>query len=94
MKSKNGNEDHLGPVNPFTLGNAFIEAALKLKWIEEEQQERLRRYFITSKGFEEMGKLGMDLEKALHYRPSAQSPEGHAHSRTRHHQHHQHPRRR
>lgn len=89
MKPKNGNEDHLGPVNPFTLGNAFIEAALKLKWIEEEQQERLRRYFITSKGFEEMGNLGMDLEKALHYRPPERSHEGRVQSRT----HRHHPRR-
>ena len=91
MKPKVGNENHLGPVNPFTLGNAFIEASLKLGWVEVEQLERHRRYYITSKGFDEMGKLGMDLEKTLHYRPPISDQEGHAPSRP--HRHH-HPRRR
>ena len=90
MKPKGKNEEHLGPINPFTLGNVFIAAAVKLAWIEEEQEERQRRYFITAKGFEEMGKLGMDLEKVLQYRPPASSEEGHAPSRT--HRHHR-PRR-
>jgi hypothetical protein len=91
MKPKGKNEDHLGPVNPFILGNVFIEAALKLAWIEEEQEERQRRYFITSKGFEEMGGLGIDLEKVLQYRPPTSGGESQAPSRT--HRHH-HPRRR
>jgi hypothetical protein len=90
MKPKGKNEDHLGPINPFTLGNVFIKAAVKLGWIVEEPQERHRQYFITSKGFEEMAKLGMDLEKALHYRPSAPRQEGHPSARA---QRHHHPRR-
>jgi hypothetical protein len=89
MKPKTKKEDHLGPINPFTLGNVFIEAATKLGWIEEEQEERQRRYFITSKGFEEMAELGMDLEKVLHqYRPPAPRQEDHAPARPHRHQHH------
>ncbi|HVA00641.1 MAG TPA: hypothetical protein VMV34_03200 [Terriglobia bacterium] len=88
MKPKSKKEDHLGPISPFTLGSVFIEAATKLAWIEEEQEERQRRYFITSKGFEEMAKLGMDLEKVLHqYRPLASSPEGQAPARPHRHRH-------
>jgi hypothetical protein len=88
MKPKGKNEDHLGPVNPFILGNVFIEAALKLAWIEEEQEERQRRYFITSKGFEEMANLGMDLEKVLHqYRPPASVKEGQGPARSHRHHH-------
>lgn len=88
MKSKNQKEDHLGPINPFTLGSIFIEAAKKLGWIEEEQEERQRRYFITSKGFEEMANLGMDLEKVLHYRPPATQQEHPAQTRPSRHQRH------
>lgn len=87
MKATSKKEDHLGPINPFTLGNVFIAAAQKLGWIEEEQEERQRRYFITSKGFEEMTKLGMDLEKVLHYRQAAVRPEGPAPGRP-HQRHH------
>jgi hypothetical protein len=87
MKPRGRNEDRLGPVNPFTLGNVFVESALKLAWIEMEQEERHRQYFITSKGFEEMGKLGMDLEKVLHYRPSAPRQEEPLRTRTHRHRH-------
>lgn len=68
MKPKGKDENRLGPVNPFTVGSVFIEAAKKLEWIEEEKTERQRQFFITSKGFEEMTKLGMDLQRALMYR--------------------------
>ena len=87
MKSKGKDENRLGPVNPFTVGNVFIEAAKKLEWIEEDQTERHRQYFITSKGFEEMSKLGMNIERALLYRqPPAEHQRrapSHAHHRSR-----------
>lgn len=86
MKPKGKIEDHLGPINPFTLGSVFIEAAKKLAWIAEEPHERHRQYYITSKGFEEMEKLGMDLEKVLHYGPPASHPQEPARART--HRHH------
>ena len=59
MKAKEAQENRIGPVNPFALGNVFIEAAKKLGWMEEEMVERQRRYFITTKGFAEMEKMGM-----------------------------------
>ena len=94
MKQKDKKEDHLGPINPFTLGSVFIEAARKSGWIEEEQEERQRQYFITSKGFEEMTNLGMDIEKVLHqYRPPASRQEDQASTRP-HRRHPLHPRRR
>jgi len=68
MDPKVKDKNHLGPVNPFTVGNVFIEAAMKLEWIEEEKTERQRQFYITSKGFDEMSKLGMNIEKALLYR--------------------------
>lgn len=76
MKAKEPEQNRMGPVNPFGLGNVFIEAARKLGWIEEEQVDRQRRYFITSKGFAEMEKLGMDLQRVVHYRPMTPPPEG------------------
>lgn len=76
MKAKEAEENRIGPVNPFGLGNVFIEAAKKLGWMEEEQVDRQRRYFITSKGFTEMEKLGMDLQRVVHYRPMTPPPEG------------------
>jgi hypothetical protein len=85
MKSKGNDENRLGPVNPFTVGNVFIEAAKKLEWIEEDQTERHRQYFITSKGFEEMSKLGMNIERALLYR---QPPTEHQRRRAPSHPHH------
>ncbi len=91
MEPKGKKTDHLGPINPFTLGSVFIEAVRKLGWVVEEQEERQRRYFITSKGFEEMGKLGMDLERVLHYRASESRQEDKTPSRQ--HRHHT-PRRR
>ena len=74
MKTKAKHEDRLGPVNPFTVGSVFIEAAKKLEWIVEDKTERQRQYFITPTGFEEMSKLGMNIERALLYRqqPEAQ----------------------
>ncbi len=75
MKPKEPLENRIGPVNPFAMGNVFIEAAKKLGWMEEEQVERQRRYFITPKGFAEMEKLGMDLQRVLHYRPMTPQPE-------------------
>jgi len=86
MKPKGGNENHLGPVNPFTLGNAFLEASLKLGWVETEQFERHQRYYITSKGFDEMEKLGMNLQKTLQYRRSESGRESSAPSRPQSHQ--------
>ena len=90
MKSKGKDENRLGPVNPFNVGNVFVEAAKKLEWIEEDQTERHRQYFITPKGFEEMTKLGMNIERALLYRqpPSehqrrAQAPRPHHQPRNR-----------
>jgi len=68
MKPKAKHEDRLGPVNPFTVGSVFIDAAKKLEWIVEDKTERHRQYFITPKGFEEMSKLGMNIERALLYR--------------------------
>jgi hypothetical protein len=65
----------IGPINPFAIGNVFIEAAKKLGWMEEEQVERQRRYYITTKGFAEMEKLGMDLQHVIHYRPMTPSAE-------------------
>lgn len=85
MKSKSKDENRLGPVNPFTVGSVFIEAAKKLEWIEEEKTERQQQYFITSKGFEEMSKLGMNIERALLYR---QPPAEQQHHRARPHTHH------
>ena len=73
MKPKEPGEDRIGPVNPFGLGNVFIEAARKLGWVYEEQVDRQRRYYITSKGFAEMEKLGMDLNRVVHYRPVSQA---------------------
>ena len=75
MKPKGKDENRLGPVNPFTVGSVFIEAAKKLEWIEEDHIDRHRQYFITPKGFEEMSKLGMNIERALLYRqPPAEQP--------------------
>jgi len=65
--------DRIGPVNPFGLGSVFVEAAKKLGWVEEEQVDRQRRYYITSKGFVAMEKLGMDLQRVVHYRPVSQA---------------------
>jgi len=75
MKPKEPHENRIGPVNPFALGGVFIEAAKKMGWMEEEQVERQRRYFITPKGFAEMQKLGMDLQRVAHYKPMAPQPE-------------------
>ena len=75
MKSKEKQENRIGPVNPFALGNVFIEAAKKLGWMEEEQVERQRRYYITPKGFTEMGKLGLDLQHIANYKPMTPRPE-------------------
>ena len=75
MKSKEPQENHIGPVNPFALGNVFIEAAKKLGWMLEEQVERQRRYYITPQGFAEMEKLGLELQRVLHYRPMTPLPE-------------------
>lgn len=74
MKSK---EEHnrLGPVNPFTVGSVFVEAAKKMEWIEEDQTDRHRQYFITPKGFEEMSKLGMNIERVLLYRQPPEQPQ-------------------
>lgn len=80
MKPKDKHEDRLGPVNPFTVGNVFIDAAKKLEWIVEDKTERHRQYFITPKGFEEMSKLGMNIERALLYR---QPPEEQQHRQQR-----------
>jgi hypothetical protein len=86
MKSKGKDHDRLGPVNPFTVGSVFIEAAKKLEWLEEDKTDRQRQYFITPKGFEEMSKLGMNIERALLYRqpPSEHHRRAHvpAHHRT------------
>jgi hypothetical protein len=75
MKPKEPEENRIGPVNPFALGTVFIEAAKKLGWMDEEQVERQRRYFITPKGFTEMGKLGMDLQNIANYKPMTPRPE-------------------
>jgi hypothetical protein len=75
MKSKEKEESRIGPVNPFALGNVFIEAAKKSGWMVEEQVERQRRYYITPAGFTEMEKLGMDLQRVAHYRPMTPLPE-------------------
>jgi hypothetical protein len=84
MKPKAKDENRLGPVNPFNVGSAFIEAAKKLEWIVEDKTERHRQYFITPNGFEEMTKLGMNIERALLYRqPPAEQPRR-AHARTHH----------
>lgn len=75
MKPKAQHEERLGPVNPFTVGSVFIEAAKKLEWIVEDKTDRQRQYFITPKGFEEMSKLGMNMERVLLYRqPPAEQP--------------------
>ncbi len=88
MKPKGKDDDRLGPVNPFVVGNVFIEAAKKLEWIEEDKTDRHRQYFITSKGFEEMSKLGMNIERALLYRqlpaePQRHRPPSHTHHHSR-----------
>jgi hypothetical protein len=75
MKSKDVKDTHIGPVNPFALGGVFIEAAKKLGWMHEEQEERQRRYYITAEGFAEMEKLGMDLQRVVHYKPMTPLPE-------------------
>ena len=75
MTSKSKEDNRLGPVNPFTVGSVFVEAAKKLEWIEEDTSERHRQYFITPKGLEEMTKLGMNIERILLYRqPPAEQP--------------------
>jgi len=84
MNPKGKDKDHLGPVNPFTVGNVFIEAAMKLEWIVEEKTERQRQFYITSKGFEEMSKLGMNIEKALLYREPPAQEARRAHPQPRH----------
>jgi hypothetical protein len=84
MKPKAKDEERLGPVNPFTVGNVFIDAAKKLEWIVEDTTERHRQYFISPKGFEEMTKLGMNIQRALLYR---QPPSEH-HRRAPSHGHH------
>jgi len=76
MKSKESEDNRIGPVNPFGLGTVFIEAAKKLGWLEEEQVDRQRRYYITPQGFAEMEKLGMDLQRVIHYRPMTPPAEG------------------
>jgi len=76
MKSKESEDNRIGPVNPFGLGNVFIEAVKKLGWMVEEQVDRQRRYYITPKGFAEMEKLGMDLQRVIHYRPLTPPAEG------------------
>ncbi|HZT71823.1 MAG TPA: hypothetical protein VFC10_19005 [Terriglobia bacterium] len=85
MKPKNEEQNRLGPVNPFTVGSVFVEAAKKMEWIEEDKTDRHRRYFITPKGFEEMSKLGMNIERALLYRQPPEQPQRH---RTPSHAHH------
>ncbi|HLY61512.1 MAG TPA: hypothetical protein VKV95_12260 [Terriglobia bacterium] len=75
MKSKDPKENRIGPVNPFALGGVFIEAAKKLGWMQEEQEERQRRYYITPEGFAEMEKLGLDLQRVVHYKPMTPLPE-------------------
>src|SRR5438270_3513126 len=75
MKSKEPQASRIGPVNPFAMGDVFIAAAKKLGWMEEEQVDRLRRFYITTKGFSEMEKLGMDLQKVVHYRPMTPRPD-------------------
>ncbi len=88
MKPKAKDEERLGPVNPFTVGSVFIDAAKKLEWIVEDQTDRHRQYFITPKGFEEMSKLGMNIERALLYRqPPA---ENHRRAAPSHHHHQRH----
>ncbi len=84
MTSKSNEENRLGPVNPFTVGSVFVEAAKKLEWIEEDKADRHRQYYITPKGLEEMTKLGMNIERVLLYR---QPPAEH-HRRTPTHAHH------
>ena len=84
MKSKGKDENRLGPVNPFTVGSVFIEAAKKLEWIVEDQTERHRQYFITPLGFEEMTKLGMNIERALLYRQPPAEHQRRAPSHGRH----------
>ena len=69
MKPQQKEERNIGPVNPFALGAAFLEAAKKLKWVAEERDARQRRYFITPQGFDEMGKLCMDMQQVTRYRP-------------------------
>lgn len=86
MTSKAKHEDRLGPVNPFTVGSVFVETAKKLEWIVEDTTERHKQYFITPKGFEEMSRLGMNIERALLYR---QPPEEHRQQRQQHQQHQQ-----
>lgn len=95
MKSKEKEGNRIGPVNPFALGGVFIDAAKKLGWMEEEQDARQRRYFITPKGFDEMGKLGMDLQRVAHYKPMTPREEHPASRHERHHlRHHPHDRHR
>ncbi|HET7214499.1 MAG TPA: hypothetical protein VFL79_12975 [Terriglobia bacterium] len=86
MTSKAKHEDRLGPVNPFTVGSVFVEAAKKAEWIVEDTTERHKQYFITPKGFEEMSKLGMNIERVLLYR---QPPEEQRQQRQQQHQQHQ-----
>jgi hypothetical protein len=78
MTSKSNEENRLGPVNPFTVGSVFVEAAKKLEWIVEDKTERHRQYYITPKGLEEMTKLGMNIERMLLYR----QPPAEQHRRT------------
>ena len=84
MKPKAKHEDRLGPVNPFTVGSVFIDAAKKLEWIVEDKTERHKQYFISPKGFEEMSKLGMNIERALLYREPPE--EGRQHRQAQQHQ--------
>ena len=83
MTSKAKHEDRLGPVNPFTVGSVFVEAAKKLEWVVEDTTERHKQYFITPQGFEEMSKLGMNIERILLYR---QPPEEQRQQRQQQHQ--------
>lgn len=84
MKPKGNEENRLGPVNPFVVGNVFIEAAKKLEWIVEDKTERHKQYFITPKGFEEMTKLGMNIERALLYRQPPAEQQRRAPQRAQH----------
>jgi DNA-binding PadR family transcriptional regulator len=93
MTSKAKHEDRLGPVNPFTVGSVFVEAAKKLEWVVEDTTERHKQYFITPKGFEEMSKLGMNIERILLYRQPPEEQRQHRQQQQHQQRTQQHPQR-
>ncbi|MGA1976129.1 MAG: hypothetical protein ABSG92_10890 [Conexivisphaerales archaeon] len=56
------------PLNPFALGAALLEWAIRSGWIEAEGEGRMRKYYITDSGEHEMMAKGIKVDKISHYK--------------------------